>query len=997
MDVKMTNTKRPDKLSKSGEKKLWALLDALPAGIFLLAASDRRLLGCNKQFASMFGYHSREECLAQYAAEKHFLEPGLFQRNLGIANDTDEPVSFQAAMKRRDGAMSWAACSLRLNRDAGCFEGVATDSTCLKIELEGLRKSEGLYRRLAENATDVIWIADMDLKFTFISPFVKRQRGYTVEEAMAQSWDEMFTPASAESVARVFSEEMALEAAPKSDPDRWRTMEAELMCKDGSTIWAEINASFLRDPQGRATGVIGITRDITQRKRNEEELRRAHSEITLLLASIPSVLIHVDEDMRIAQWNGAAARTLGLEASEVVGLHLEDCGTSWDWEAVRKGVADSHRESQPVPLGDMPFEHKDGRDGFLEVTINPVTKGDGSPGGFILLGTDVTERRKAELALKRSMSSLAEAQRIAHLGNWDWDVANDQVFWSDEVYRILGLEPREFPGTYEGFLRSVHPDDRESVTQAVYGALRENKPYSIEHRVVLPSGEIGFVHEEGEVTFDDSGKPIRMVGTMHEITESKRSQEALARSERELGIMNWIANVFLTTPDEQMYDKVLEAVLDATSSKHGLFGYVSEDDEIVFAGMAGEAWNQCAMPNKRLVFRRDEWGGIWGRAMIEKKVLYSNEPLHVPEGHIPMARAVTAPIVHKGELIGAITVGNKPTDYDEADRELLESISKYIAPILDARLERDAEERACRLAQAEKSKMQLQLLQAHKLESVGQLASGIAHEINTPTQYIGDNTSFLQQAFNDLGRFMDNLSAFVKEARTRNILGDLVNETEALAQEIDLEFLREEIPKALGECLEGVQRVSGIVAAMKEFSHPGAGEKQPADLNKAIESTVTVSRNEWKYVAETVLDLDPSLPQVPCLEGDIKQVLLNLIVNASHAIADVVGDGSDAKGTITVTTRAEDEWVEIRVTDTGTGIPDEAKSKVFDPFFTTKQVGKGTGQGLAIARSAIVDRHNGTITLETEVGRGTTFIIRLPLQVSLCGGRDNEHTNPLCG
>jgi PAS domain S-box-containing protein len=944
----------------------------------------------------MLGYHSREECLAQCSVEEHGLEPGLVQEKMGMARATGVPVSFQVAMKRHDGIMTWATCLVRLNAETGCIDGVATDSTSLRSELEGLKKSESLYRRLAENATDVIWTADMNLRFTFVSPFVERQRGYSVEEAMAQCWDEMIAPASVESVTRVFSEQLVEEASPGRDPDRWWKVEAELGCKDGSTIWAEINASFLRDSQGKATGILGITRDITEHKRTEEELRRAHSEIALLLASISSILIHVDEDMRVTQWNGAAEQTLGLTASDVVGRLLKDCDIGWDWEAVGKGIADSRRANQPVRLGDMPFRHPAGGEGFLGVTINPVTKGDCTPGGFIFLGADITERREAALALKRSMSSLAEAQRIAHLGNWDWDVINDQVFWSDEVYRILGLEPQEFPSTYEGFLRSVHPDDREGVKQAVRDALSDSQPYRVDHRVVRPNGEIGFVHEEGEVTFDYSGKPIRMVGTMHEVTESRLAQEALARSERELGIMNWIANIFLTTPDEQMYDRVLEAVLDATSSKHGLFGYVNEGGEIVFAGIRDEAWNQCAMSTKRLAFRRDEWGGIWGRAMIEKTILYSNKPFDVPDGHIPMARAMTAPIVHKDTLIGAVTVANKLTDYDEKDRELLESISKYIAPILAARLQRDAEERACRLAEAEKEEMQLQLLHAQKLESVGRLAAGIAHEINTPTQYIGDNTSFVQQAFGDLTKLIDKWSALVEEAKAGNVRAELLNETEMLAEEIDLRFLCEEIPKALAQSVEGVERVSRIVSAMKEFSHPGTGEKHPADLNKAIESTVTVSRNEWKYVADMVLELEPSLPPVPCLEGDIKQVILNLIVNAAHAVADAVGEGGDAKGIITVTTRADGEWVEIRVADTGTGIPDEAKSKVFDPFFTTKEVGRGTGQGLAIARSAVVDKHNGTITFETEVGRGTTFIIRLPLQLSLCGGSRHEVADTLC-
>jgi signal transduction histidine kinase len=196
----------------------------------------------------------------------------------------------------------------------------------------------------------------------------------------------------------------------------------------------------------------------------------------------------------------------------------------------------------------------------------------------------------------------------------------------------------------------------------------------------------------------------------------------------------------------------------------------------------------------------------------------------------------------------------------------------------------------------------------------------------------------------------------------------------------DLAYLAEEIPKAITQSLEGVGRVSDIVRAMKDFSHPGASGKEAIDLSKAIESTVTVARNEWKYVADMVTDFDPALPPVPCLVGEFNQVILNIVVNAAHAIADVIGDHTDKRGTIRITTRRDNKWAEIRISDTGTGIPEQHRSRVFDHFFTTKAVGKGTGQGLSIAHAVVTEKHGGSIALETEMGKGTTFIIRLPIE-----------------
>ena len=203
---------------------------------------------------------------------------------------------------------------------------------------------------------------------------------------------------------------------------------------------------------------------------------------------------------------------------------------------------------------------------------------------------------------------------------------------------------------------------------------------------------------------------------------------------------------------------------------------------------------------------------------------------------------------------------------------------------------------------------------------------------------------------------------------------------EEAVEAADIDYLLSEVPRAIRQALEGVERIAKIVQSMKEFAHPGPAEKQSVDLNRAIESTVTVAQNEWKYVAELETDFDTALTPVPCLLGEFNQVILNMIINAAHAIADVVGDGSRGKGQIRIATRLAGEWAEVRISDTGTGIPEGARAKVFDPFFTTKEVGKGTGQGLAISHTVVVERHGGQLTFETQEGVGTTFVVRLPLK-----------------
>ncbi len=277
--------------------------------------------------------------------------------------------------------------------------------------------------------------------------------------------------------------------------------------------------------------------------------------------------------------------------------------------------------------------------------------------------------------------------------------------------------------------------------------------------------------------------------------------------------------------------------------------------------------------------------------------------------------------------------------------------------------------------------MEAQLRQAQKLEAIGQLAAGIAHEINTPIQYIGDNATFLRDSFEAVFSHLTRALAHLSSIRSA---GGPAGENAARAlgelQSADLGYLEAEIPSALQQTLDGVARISRIVNAMKDFSHPGSDAKLPTDLQRAIESTVTVSRNEWKYVANLAERFDPELPPVPCFPDEINQVVLNLIINAAHAIETARAHRPPGwMGTITVTTARKGDEAEVSVGDDGTGIPDGIRDRIFEPFFTTKPVGKGTGQGLAMAYKVVVDQHGGRIEVDTAPGQGSTFRLFLPL------------------
>ena len=247
-------------------------------------------------------------------------------------------------------------------------------------------------------------------------------------------------------------------------------------------------------------------------------------------------------------------------------------------------------------------------------------------------------------------------------------------------------------------------------------------------------------------------------------------------------------------------------------------------------------------------------------------------------------------------------------------------------------------------------------------ESIGRLASGVAHEINTPVQYLKDSVSFVQEGVQELLEYIDALHAAMPQP---------VNPDE------NVEELRKEMPPALKLMAEGLSRIAEIVRSMKDFSHADQTEVASVDLNRALRSTLVVARSEYKMVADVETDLG-ELPPVLCHGGQINQVFLNLIVNAAHAIADVVKD-SCARGKIFVRTRHSGDHVIIDFEDTGGGVPEAIRGRIFDQFFTTKEVGRGTGQGLSVARGVVVNGHGGTLDFVTESGKGSTFTVRLPV------------------
>jgi two-component system NtrC family sensor kinase len=292
--------------------------------------------------------------------------------------------------------------------------------------------------------------------------------------------------------------------------------------------------------------------------------------------------------------------------------------------------------------------------------------------------------------------------------------------------------------------------------------------------------------------------------------------------------------------------------------------------------------------------------------------------------------------------------------------------------------------------------MQSQLDQALRMESVGQLAAGVAHEINTPMQYIGDNVRFVSKSLEKLAPILECLHLLVDPEVSDEQLIELRKTIPETIKPSKVKSSLKEIPEALSDSIEGVVAVSKIVAAMKEFSHPGTDEKSQVCVNHILASTITVAKNEWKYVADVETDFEADLIKIDGLPSELNQAFLNIIVNAAHAIGDRITSKEMLKGLIRISTRSAGNRVLATIQDNGGGIPGHARGKVFEPFFTTKGVGKGTGQGLAIAYRVLVQKHGGKISFNVEEGVGTTFNIELPKDaVEVIAERDLNATESI--
>ncbi len=809
---------------------------------------------------------------------------------------------------------------------------LARANAALQAEIAERKALENMWKRYA-------FIANTSKEFMTL---INRQRTYeAVNDAYCQAHDKPRDEILGKTVADVWGAERYA-AHVKDNLDR---------CFAGQEVhyqaWFEFAALGARHldvayypywAEGVATHVVVVSHDDTEHRQTEEALDRERRLLRTVIDNVPDQIFARDADCRFILSNRSDAQTMGVADPEsLLGK------TDYDFcppELAARYQADNRQvmaTGQPLINREEPLSALDGHGQRWGLTTKvPLRDSHGQVIGVVGIARDITDRKRMEEVLRTSeehyralVETSPDAITLTDL-NGHFIMANRRAA---EMHRFACVE--DLLGVSASDL--IAPEDRSRASEAILKALTIGYARNLEYTFLRKDGTRFPVEVSASTVTDATGRPQALMGATRDITERRRTEEALktAHAQTQLLLASISSILIGVGPDDRIthWNAPAEAAFGLTAAE--MIGQPIDDQRI--------PWDSGEV-SRRFFHGRNE-----------------NQPTRLADVRY------TRPAGKEGFL----NITLSPFIGDEPGQPGFLLLGEEIT---------------------ERRILEMQLVQAQKLEAIGQLAAGIAHEINTPIQYVGDNTRFLQESFFEITALFDQYRGILEAAKVGGVRADQLVELASVEAATDWDYLSKEIPRAIYESLGGIARVAEIVRAMREFSHPDIVEKVATDLNRAIENTITVTRNEWKYVAEVQTELDPDLPRVPCLPGEFNQVILNLLVNAAQAIADVVGDGSNGKGTIAVTTRRTGSWAEIHIRDTGTGIPEKARGRIFDPFFTTKEVGKGTGQGLAIAYNVIVEKHGGTITFETELGMGTTFTIRLPLAADLPIGDRNALT-----
>lgn len=693
-------------------------------------------------------------------------------------------------------------------------------------------------------------------------------------------------------------------------------------------------------PHSLLRGIRRASRYLSSSTRNLSLSQTQLSTILSWFAMDTDSAITIMDSHAIVLWvNPGFTRLTGFELGDVVGQRngrfQQGSDTDPDTlELMRKAILAGESFNCQIV-----HNTKDGRAYWADIETRPIRNSDGDVDYFLSTQKDITEARTqheqlrqsklaAEYMLRDLASSRQQLRMAADAGGlslWDWDLKGDRFWLSSNWIPVANEQWVENCGLRDLFTLA-HEEDFPRVDSTINRLLSPGAQSINEEFRMLIAGQWRWVNFRGSVSArDEAGKPIRVSGTLLDETDRKNA-EARAQADRELlqCVIEHIPHAVFWKDSERRY-LGCNARFAQTLGLNSFQDIVGKTDADLYHDPA-EAQNISDADQAVVTGGQDVIAQNQAIRMPDKtvrEILYSKVPLRSQEG----------------KVFGMLGVFGDIT---------------------------------------EQKRMERQLADARQLESIGRLAAGVAHEINTPMQYISDNVEFLSDSTSQVFELIDSVQAQIAQLQQTPATNASASLANLRRFDTKFDFIREQVPRAIKDCLTGSRRVIEIVTAMKVFAHPGTKSFVNADLNDLIHSTTSITRNRWKYCAQVELDLAPDLPTVRCLPSEINQVILNLIINAADAVTERYGTSDEVRGLITIATRRVADGVTIEVRDNGPGIPEAIQGQIFNPFFTTKGVGKGTGQGLTLCYAVVCNKHGGSLTVESQVGEGATLRVFLP-------------------
>ncbi|TAN79716.1 MAG: PAS domain S-box protein [Magnetospirillum sp.] len=837
------------------------------------------------------------------------------------------------------------------------FIGVIRDVTLRRQVEAELRESESRFRDLAGSASDWFWESDAEHRLTFVSERIGSVLGVKPGAILGHTWFEIGLDEQAdlaeshrhELTERSAFRDLVFTVGPPEGKDR------KVIRLSGIPIFAA---------DGTFGGYRGVGADITREATAIQQAIRAQQQLRDAIDSITDAIAVYDTNERLVICNQSYADTLDSPRAFLVpGVPFE--------QVLRKG-----HENRFFDIGNQDFDHwligrlkrfrtADGHSFVLKLADGRWVQSrecSTREGGVVAVRTDITRLKRREEDLDRLRQRYELILDSAGEGIVGLDESGRVTFANRMAGEIIGRTTGDMID--QCFYCLIRADAESghgpcsSTESPVVAAYLSGCPGQISGEVFRDSDRRTIPVDFFVAPMTEEGRPEGAVLVFRDATLRLQYERTVEEQQHELERLvaertgELQREIYIRARTEAALRGSRERLKGITDSLFEGVLVVDREGYVSFANPSAKQLLECGdqgediegYPLDLLLRIRTPLGDVAFKDAPFRQVVKDNFALSDDD-----ATFVTV----SGKAL-SVAYACSPLNEDEERRSVV--ISFRNTEVLK-KAQRDA-------------------LQASRLASVGQLAAGIAHEINTPIQYVGDNLRFIDDSLNKLMAAVAAGRELATTAAGHPDMAAPVAKFEAAFSRAKVPFLLAEVPAAVSESLDGVAQIARIVLSMKEFSHPGTSTKTMTDINRSLDSTLTVSRNVWKHAAEVVLDFDPTLPPVLCQAGELNQVFLNLIVNATHAIE---ASGKPLPGRIAIATSRDGKSVVVRIADNGTGVSPMIRERIFDPFFTTKEVGKGTGQGLAICRDVVVSKHGGSMEVADNDGGGAVFIVRLPI------------------